>query len=74
VCFRYIRSNMSDSMLDLLNKQIEVELQEKGIAVPSIVTIKGKKYLHAAITNHRSLQSDFDLLAREVVRIGDELG
>jgi glutamate/tyrosine decarboxylase-like PLP-dependent enzyme len=74
VCFRYIRSNMSDSMLDLLNKQIEVELQEKGIAVPSIVTIKGKKYLHAAITNHRSLQSDFDLLVQEVVRIGDELG
>ncbi len=74
VCFRYIRSKMSDSMLDILNKQIEIELQEKGIAVPSIVTIKGKKYLHAAITNHRSLQSDFDLLVREVVRIGDELG
>jgi hypothetical protein len=64
---------MSDVMLDALNKQIEIELQETGIAVPSIVTIKGKKYLHAAITNHRSLLSDFDLLVREVIRIGNEM-
>ena len=73
VCFRYIRPNMSDATLDGLNKQIEIELQEKGIAIPSIVTIRGKKYLHVAITNHRSRQGDFDLLVREVIRIGNEL-
>jgi aromatic-L-amino-acid decarboxylase len=73
VCFRYIRPNLDDSDLDNLNKQIEIELQERGIAVPSIVSIRGKKYLHVAITNHRSRREDFDLLAQEVVRIGNEL-
>jgi aromatic-L-amino-acid decarboxylase len=73
VCFRYIRPNLSDALLDRINKQIEIELQERGIAVPSIVSIRGKKYLHVAITNHRSRRDDFDILVREVVRIGDEL-
>jgi len=73
VCFRYIRQNLDDATLDRINKQIEVELQERGIAVPSIVSIRGKKYLHAAITNHRSCRDDFDLLVREVIQIGNEL-
>ncbi len=73
VCFRYIRQNLDDATLDSLNKQIEIELQERGIAVPSIVSIRGKKYLHVAITNHRSRSDDFDLLVQEVIRIGDEL-
>jgi aromatic-L-amino-acid/L-tryptophan decarboxylase len=73
VCFRYIRQSLNDAELDRLNKQIEIELQEQGIAVPSIVSIRGRKYLHVAITNHRSRQDDFDLLVREVIRIGNEL-
>ncbi|MCK9566983.1 MAG: pyridoxal-dependent decarboxylase [Methanothrix sp.] len=73
VCFRYIRPNLSDAMLDMLNKQIEIELQEQGIAVPSIVSIRSRKYLHVAITNHRSCRDDFEVLVREVVRIGNEL-
>jgi glutamate/tyrosine decarboxylase-like PLP-dependent enzyme len=72
VCFRYIRQNLDDAALDGLNKQIEIELQERGIAVPSIVSIRGKKYLHVAITNHRSRRDDFDLLVREVIQIGNE--
>ena len=74
VCFRYTRPNLTDVMLDGLNKQIEIELQEQGIAVPSIVSLRGKKYLHIAITNHRSRRSDFDFLIKEVIRIGNELG
>ena len=73
VCFRYIRPNLDDAILDMLNKQIEIEIQECGIAVPSIVSIKGKKYLHVAITNHRSSRDDFDLLVKEIKRIGNEL-
>jgi hypothetical protein len=38
-----------------------------------MVSVKGKNYLHAAITNHRSRREDFDLLVREVIRIGGEL-
>jgi len=73
VCFRYTRPDLDDAVLDDLNKQITVELQEQGIAVPSIVSLKGRKYLHVAITNHRSRRDDFDLLVREVIRIGNEL-
>lgn len=73
VCFRFIQPGLSDISLNELNKQIEIELQEQGIAVPSIVTIRGKKYLHVAVTNHRSRRDDFDLLVREVVRVGNTL-
>ena len=73
VCFRYVRPGLGDAALDDLNKRIELELQERGIAVPSIATIGGRKYLHVAVANHRSRREDFDLLVREVVRLGEEL-
>ncbi len=49
------------------------DLQERSIAVPSMVTIKGGKYLHIAITNHHSRRGDVDRLVREVVWTGKEL-
>lgn len=73
VNFRYARPDLEGDLLDALNKQIEIELQEQGIAVPSIVIINGKKYLHVAITNHRSRQEDFNTLVREVVTLGNDL-
>ncbi len=73
VCFRYVRAGRDDAALDQLNKEIELELQERGIAVPSVSTIHGRKYLHVAVANHRSRREDFDLLVREVVRLGGEL-
>jgi glutamate/tyrosine decarboxylase-like PLP-dependent enzyme len=73
VNFRYVRPGVSDAVLDRLNKQIEVEIQERGIAAPSTVCLWSKHYLHVAITNHRSRRDDFDLLVREVVRIGNAL-
>ena len=73
VCFRYVRPGLDDAALDQLNKSIELELQERGIAVPSVSTIGGRKYLHVAVANHRSRREDFDLLVREVVRLGGEL-
>jgi glutamate/tyrosine decarboxylase-like PLP-dependent enzyme len=72
VCFRYTRNKLDDIQLNELNKHIEIELQEQGIAVPSIVIINDKKYLHVAITNHRSRREDFDILVREVKRLGRE--
>lgn len=73
VCFRTVRPGLDDASLDALNKRIEIELQESGLAVPSVVSIRGRKYLHVAVTNHRSRRSDFDLLVREVIRLGNEL-
>jgi glutamate/tyrosine decarboxylase-like PLP-dependent enzyme len=73
VCFRYRVGNLGEAELDLINKQIEVELQERGIAVASIVSIHGKQYLHVAITNHRSRREDFDVLVKNVIHLGNEL-
>jgi len=70
VCFRYVKPGVENDELDHLNKTIEIELQEQGIAVVSGTVLKGKYVLHAAITNHRSIQEDFEVLVNEVLRIG----
>ena len=64
---------MDGDALDELNKQIVVELQERGVAVLSGTVIKGKYVLRSANSNHRSRREDFDFLVREVLRIGKEL-
>ncbi len=73
VCFRYVRPGLDDVALDGLNKQIEVELQEQGIAVVSGTRIRGRYVLHVAHCNHRSRRKDFDVLVNEVIRLGEEL-
>ena len=73
VCFRYVAPGMDGDALDELNKQIVIELQENGGAVLSGTVIKGKYVLRAANSNHRSCREDFDVLVREVIRIGKEL-
>ncbi len=73
VCFRFNPGNLDDQALNALNKEILMQLQEQGIAAPSYTTLNGRYCLRIAIANHRSRQEDFDLLAREVVRIGREL-
>jgi glutamate/tyrosine decarboxylase-like PLP-dependent enzyme len=73
VCFRYITPDIQEKQLDELNKQIEIELQERGIAIISGTTINGRKVLRLAVTNHRSRREDFDLLVGEIIRIGKEL-
>jgi glutamate/tyrosine decarboxylase-like PLP-dependent enzyme len=73
VCFRYIIPNMDGVALDDLNKEINLELQEQGIAVLSGTRIGGKYVLRVAHTNHRTRRKDFEILAREVIRIGGQL-
>jgi glutamate/tyrosine decarboxylase-like PLP-dependent enzyme len=73
VCFRFVRQGLDEERLDALNKQIEIELQEGGIAVVSITSVKGKRVLHVANTNHRSRREDFEVLVQEVIRLGNEL-
>ncbi len=73
VCFRYVHPGLEEGALDALNKEIEVELQERGVAVVSTVVIRGRKYMHAAITNHRTRREDLELLAREVIGTGRAL-
>jgi aromatic-L-amino-acid/L-tryptophan decarboxylase len=73
VCFRYNPGQLGDEALNHLNKELLIQLQETGIAAPSYTTLTGRYCLRIAISNHRSNQDDFDLLAKEVVRIGREL-
>jgi glutamate/tyrosine decarboxylase-like PLP-dependent enzyme len=73
VCFRFNPGGLDDDKLSALNKEILISLHESGIAVPSYTTLNGRYCLRIAIANHRSRQEDFDLLAREVVRLGQEL-
>jgi aromatic-L-amino-acid decarboxylase len=73
VCFRYVGPGLDVAVLDRLNDDILVELQEQGIAAPSGTTIRDKYVLRVANTNHRSRRGDFDILVREVLRIGKEL-
>jgi len=73
VCFRYKVAGLDDAALDQLNQQIMFELHEQGIAVPTYTTLNGKFAIRVAHTNHRTRREDFDLLVREVVRIGREL-
>jgi len=73
VCFRFTAPGMDDRALNGLNKQIEVELQERGIAVVSGTTLRDNYVLHLAHCNHRTRLHDFDVLVQEVIRIGNDL-
>ena len=73
VCFRFNPGGLDDEQLNALNKELLMQLHEQGIAVPSYTTLDGKYCLRIAIANHRSRQEDFELFAREVVRIGQEV-
>jgi glutamate/tyrosine decarboxylase-like PLP-dependent enzyme len=73
VCFRYVPLGVFSENLDELNKQIVIELQEKGIAVLSWTFIRSQYVMRAAIFNHRSKKQDFDLLISKIVEIGNRL-
>ncbi len=73
VCFRYLAPGCDGEALDALNQELLIQLHERGIAVPSNASIGGRFALRVAIVNHRSRLDDFDVLVREVRRIGNEI-
>ena len=73
VCFRFHPGGLEVESLNPLNKEILMRIHEQGIAAPSYTTLNDQYCLRIAISNHRSTLEDFDLLAREVVRIGKEI-
>lgn len=70
VCFRYISETLEEEELDDLNSNIVSELQCQGIAAPSTTTIAGRTAIRVAITNHRTVTADLELLVKEVCRLG----
>jgi glutamate/tyrosine decarboxylase-like PLP-dependent enzyme len=73
VCFRFVAEGKDEAALNEINQEIMMRLHESGVAAPSYTSLNGKFVLRAAITNHRSRREDFDLLARETIRLGKEI-
>jgi len=73
VCFRYRVDSLDETALNELNQELLIRLHESGAAVPSYTTLNGSYALRVAITNHRSRREDFEILVREVIRLGEEL-
>lgn len=72
-CFRVRPEGMEDAALDALNEEIVLRLQESGIAAPSTTRLKGRLAIRINLTNHRTRESDLDLLLTEIARIGGEV-
>jgi glutamate/tyrosine decarboxylase-like PLP-dependent enzyme len=73
VCFRYAGRVSDEERLNALNKELLLRLHEGGVAAPSYTVLGGKYALRVCITNHRSRREDFDLLVREILRVGSAL-
>ncbi len=74
ICFRFHpKQKINEERLDKLNKEIVINLQEKGIAVTSHAYINGKYVIRLANVNHRTIKADFDVLVRDIIKIGNEL-
>ncbi|HSF63246.1 MAG TPA: pyridoxal-dependent decarboxylase [Paracoccaceae bacterium] len=73
VCFRFDPGARDEAALRALNIEIMLQLQEAGIAALSDTTVKGRHCLRVALCNHRTRQSDLDLLLDEILRIGAAL-
>lgn len=66
-CFRF---RAADGDLNALNDEIVIQLQESGIAVPSTTIFDGKLAIRVNLTNHRTQNSDLDMLVEAVLKIG----
>lgn len=74
VCYRFTIVGLSTTELNELNKEIVIQLQEQGIASPSSTILNGEYAIRVCIVNHRSQDADFELLVKETIRIGREIG
>ena len=66
VCFGY-----GDN--DAVNGEIVMQLQESGLAAPSVTTLNGQVAIRVNITNHRTMDADILALVEGVVRVGRSL-
>jgi Glutamate decarboxylase and related PLP-dependent proteins len=71
-CLRYQPAGVSDEECDELNREIVIQLHERGIAVPSGGIVGGRYVIRVANTNHRSQREDFDILIASIIEIGTE--
>lgn len=72
VCFRFY-TDVNSPSLNALNKELLIQLHERGVAIPSYTTLNGHYCIRVAIANHRSRNEDFDYFIQKTVEIGLEL-
>jgi glutamate/tyrosine decarboxylase-like PLP-dependent enzyme len=65
VCFRY-RGNDANR----LNSEIVADMQEAGIAAPSLTTLNGRVAIRACFINHRTGVADVDALVEAALAFG----
>jgi glutamate/tyrosine decarboxylase-like PLP-dependent enzyme len=65
VCFRY-RGEQADA----LNRDIVADLQEAGLAAPSLTVVNGCVSIRACFINHRTGTDDVDALVASVLAFG----
>lgn len=68
-CFRYNFKYESNAK----NARIVVDLQESGIAAPSTTTIDDETAIRVNLTNHRTRESDLDMLVDAILEMGKDL-
>ncbi len=67
ICFRYVGDGtLADREADAINAAIVVDLQERGIAVPSTTRIAGRIAIRMNLTNHRCTDADLERIVAAV--------
>jgi glutamate/tyrosine decarboxylase-like PLP-dependent enzyme len=72
VCYRYNPKDckLTNDELNILNKELLMDLQEQGIAAPSYTFIHDKYVIRMCNVNHRSRKVDFQVLAEATIKLG----
>ena len=73
VCFRVRPTGMNDNDFDDFNREVVIQLQERGLAAPSTTRIQGKLAIRVNITNHRTSKKDLDGFLDDVIDVSRQL-
>lgn len=67
VCFRFDDGHMPAEVLDRINAAVAVDVQQRGIAVPSTTRLDGRCALRINLTNHRATDAELDTALDAIV-------
>ncbi len=73
ISFRYRTEDQSNAELNELNREILLDIQERGLALPSPIR-KGETFgIRVCLCNHRTRDADLKALVRVVLELGRSL-
>lgn len=73
VCWRLVPVGFTPDQCDALNKELLLQIQETGLAIPSGSQLRGRYIIRVSCANHRSRWADFEALAAGVERLAPGL-